>query len=181
MLGGPYKSGLQQKDRLGHSSCSVQGVWSNLLRHSPRQHRAPLRWHCLSISHHLGGLQLSASRWYSCLVSLLGGESHLTPPQIKLPPWVVQVHMTMGDLQLEGREMVANPSVAPGGCRRWLVCSHCIRRVIFPPGQCQVFHHQQHLKESCLSREVGQRPPTTILCDWWQNSAVQSGRRTLSM
>ena len=180
-LRGPYKSGLQQKDRLGHSSCSVQGVWSNLLRHSPWQCRAPLRWHLLSISHHLGGLQLSASRRYSCLVSPLGGESHSTPPQIKLPPWVVQVHRTTEDLQLEGKEMVANPSVAPGGCRRWLVCSHHIRRAICPPGQCQVFHHQQHLKEPCLSREVSQRPPTTIPCNWWQKSAAWGGRRTLSM
>ena len=179
--GGPYKSGPWPKDRLGHSSCSVQGVWSNLLRHSPRQCHAPLRWCHLSISHHLGGRLLSTSRWYSCLVSPPGGELRSTPPQIKLPPWVVQVHRTEGDLQQEGRETVANLSVTPGGCRRRRVHSHCIRRAICPLGQCQVFHHQRHLKEPRLSREVGQRPPTVIPCDWRQNSAVWGGRRTLSM
>ena len=69
----------------------------------------------------------------------------------------------------------------PRGCRRRQVCSCHIRRVICPPGQCQVFHHQRYLKEPCLSREVGQRPPTTIPCDWRQNSAAWGGRRTLSM
>ena len=179
-MGGPYKSGPWPKDRLSRSSRSVQGVWSNLLRHSPRQCHTPLRWHCLSISHHLGGWLLSTSRQYSRLVSPPGGELCSTPPQIKLPPWVVQVHRTMGDLQQEGGEMVADPSVTPGGCRRRQVCSHHIRRVICPPGQCQVFHHQQHLKEPCLSREVGQRPPTAIPHDWWQNSTAWGGRRTLS-
>ena len=43
----------------------------------------------------------------------------------------------------------------PGGYRRRLVCSHHIRRVICPPGQCPVFHHQQHLKEPHLSMEIG--------------------------
>ena len=109
---------------------------------SPRWHCTPLRWCCLSISHHLGGLQLSTSRQYSHLTRSLGGESRLTPPQIKLPSRAVPVHRTVGDLQLEGREMVADPSVAPGGCRRRRVCSHCVRRAICPPGQCQVFHHQ---------------------------------------
>ena len=58
----------------------VQGVWPNGLRHSPRQCHAPLRWHCLSISHHLGSLQLCTSRRYSHQASPLGGESLLTPP-----------------------------------------------------------------------------------------------------
>ena len=60
----------------------------------------------------------------------------------------------------------------PRGCRRRRVCSHCVRRVICPPGQCQVFHHQWHLKEPHLSREVSQRPPNAISHDWWQNSAA---------
>ena len=41
--------------------------------------------------------------------------SHSTPPWIKLPPLLVQVHRTAGDLQLGGREMVDNLSVTPGG------------------------------------------------------------------
>ena len=179
--GGPYKSGPWQKDRLRCSSHSDQGVWSNLLRHSPRQCHAPLRWHHLSISHHLGGQLLSTSRWYSHLARPPEGESHLTPPQIKLPLLVVQVHRTMGDLQLEGGEMVVDPSVTPGGCRRRQVHSHRIRRAICPLGQCQVFHHQRHLKEAHLSREVGQGPPIAIPRDWRQNSIVWGGRRTLSM
>ena len=103
------------------------------------------------------------------------------PSTDKTAPVVAQVHRTVGDLQLEGREMVADLSITPGGCRRRQVCSCHIRRVICPPGQCQVFHHQQHLKGPCLSREVSQRPPTTILHDWQQNFTVRSGRRTLSM
>ena len=179
--GGPYKLGPLQKGRLGHSSHRVQGVWSNLLRHSPHWHHTPLRLHHLSVSHHLGSLQLSTSRRYSCLASPPGGESRSTPLQIKLPPPAVQVNRTVGDLQLEGGETVADPSVAPGGCRRRRVCSHHIRRAIYPLGQCQVFHHQRHLKEPRLSREVGQRPPTAIPHDWRQNSAARGGRRTLSM
>ena len=69
----------------------------------------------------------------------------------------------------------------PRGCRRRLVCSCHVRRVICPPGQHQVFHHQWHLKEPLLSREVSQRPPTMIPHDWQQNSAARGGRRTLSM
>ena len=34
------------------------------------------------------------------------------PPQIKLLPWVAQVHRTVEDLTREGREVVADPSVA---------------------------------------------------------------------
>ena len=95
--GGPYKLGPLWKGRLGHSWHRVQGVWSTLLRHSPRQCRTPLRWHHLSISHHLGGLQLHTSRQYSRQASPLGGESLLTPPQARLPPWAVQVHRTARD------------------------------------------------------------------------------------
>ena len=180
-LGGPYKSGPWQKDRLGCSSCSVQGVWSNLLRHSPQWCHVPLRWCCLSSSHHLGGQLLSTSRRYSRLTRPPGGESRSTPPQIKLPPWAFQVHRTMGDLQLEGGEMVADLSVTPGWCRRRQVHSHHIRRAICPPGQCHVFHHQRHLKEPHLSQEVSQGPPTAIPRNWWQNSIAWGGRRTLSM
>ena len=105
----------------------------------------------------------------------------LTPLQIKLPPQAAQVHRTMEDLPLEGGEAVANPSVTPGGCRRRLVCSHHARRVICPLHQCQVFHHQRHLKEPSLSMEVSQGPPSMILCNWQQNFTALGGRRTLSM
>ena len=43
----------------------------------------------------------------------------------------------------------------PGGYRRRLVCSRCIRRAICPLGQHPVFHHQRHLKEPHLGMEVG--------------------------
>ena len=69
----------------------------------------------------------------------------------------------------------------PRGCRGREVCSHHVRRAICPLHRCQVFHHQWHLKEPSLSREVGQRPPTVIPHNWWQNFTVQGGRRTLSM
>ena len=69
----------------------------------------------------------------------------------------------------------------PGGYRRRLVCSHCVRRAICPLGRRPVFHHQRHLKEPHLSMEVGQGPPSVILHDWWQNFAVRGGRRTWSM
>ena len=128
-----------------------------------------------------GGRQCCTSRQYNCQGSPLGGESLPTPLQIKLPLWVVQVHRTVGGLQLEGEEMVADPSVAPGGCRRRLVCSCHARRAICPLHRCQVFHHQRHLKEPSLSMEVGQGPPSAIPHDWQQNFAVQGGRRTLSM
>ena len=68
-----------------------------------------------------------------------------------------------------------------GGYRRRLVCSRHVRRVICPPGQHQVFHHQRHLKEPCPSMEVSQGPPSTIPHDWQQNFAAWGGRRTLSM
>ena len=69
----------------------------------------------------------------------------------------------------------------PRGYRRRLVCSHCVRRAICPPDQRQVFHHQWHLKEPCLSRVVGKGPPSMIPHDWQQNFAARGGRRTLSM
>ena len=69
----------------------------------------------------------------------------------------------------------------PWGCRRRQVHSHHVRRVICSPGQHQVFHHHWHLKESHLSWEVGQGPPTAIPHDWQQNSVARGGRRTLSM
>ena len=59
--------------------------------------------------------------------------------------------------------------------------SHCVRRVICPPGQCQVFHHQRHWKEPSLSGEVSQGPPSAIPRDWRQNFTVLVGRRTWSM
>ena len=71
----------------------------------------------------------------------------------------------MGGLQQEGGDMAANPSVTREAYRGRLVCSHCVRRVIYPPGQHPVshhHHHHQHPKEPSLSGEVGQGPP---LCD----------------
>ena len=150
-------------------------------RHSPHWHCTHPKWHRLSTNHYLGGQQHCTNRWYNCQGSPQGGELLWTPPQIKLPLWVAQVHRTVGDLQLEGGEMVADLSVAPGGCRRRLVCSHCVRRAICPPGQRQVFHHQWHLKGPCLSGEVSLRPPTMILHNWQQIFTAQGERRTLSM
>ena len=121
------------------------------------------------------------SRQYSCQRSPPGGEWLPTPSQVKLPPRVVQVHRTTGDLQLEGGEMVVDPSVTQEVCRRRRVGSHHVRRAICPPGQCQVFHHQWHLKGHSLSEEVGLRPPTMIPLNWRQNFAALDGKRTLSM
>ena len=103
------------------------------------------------------------------------------PSADKTAPGAVQVHRTTEDLPLEGREMVVDPSVTPEVCSGRRVHSHCIRRAICPPGQCQAFHHQRHLKEPSLSGEVHQGPPSAIPHDWWQNFAVVVGRRTWSM
>ena len=84
--GGPYRLGPLQKGKLGHSWHRVHGLWPNRLRCHPCQHHTLLRWHRLSVSHHLASQQLCTSRQYSCQASLLGGESLLTPPLIKLPP-----------------------------------------------------------------------------------------------
>ena len=108
---------------------------------------------------HPSGGAPCTSRQYSCQAGPSAGESLPTPLQIKLPPWVAQVHRTMGDLQLEGGEMVADLSVTLGGCRRRQVCSHCVRRAICPPDQRQVFHHQQHLKGPHLSRRSAKDLP----------------------
>ena len=77
--------------------------------------------------------------------------------------------------------MAANPSVTQEVCWRRQVHSHHIRRAICPPGQCQVFHHQQHQKEPSLSGKVGQGLPSTIPHYWWQNFTALVGRRTWSM
>ena len=166
---------------LGHRWCRVQAVWPNGPRHSPHRHCVHPKWHRLSANHYLADQPPRTDRRYSHQVRLWGEELLLTPALIKLPPLAVKASRTAGDLQLEGGETVADLSVTPGGCRRRQMCSCHIRRAICPPGQHQVFHHQWHLKEPHLSREVGQIPPTTILCDWWQNFAAQGGRRTLSM
>ena len=55
------------------------------------------------------------------------------PSTDKTAPGAVQVHRTVEDLPPEGGEMAANLSVTPRGCRRRLVCSHHVRRVICPP------------------------------------------------
>ena len=103
------------------------------------------------------------------------------PPADKTTPAAVQVHRTVEDLPLEGGEMVADPSVTPEAHRGRGVHSHRVRRAICPPGQCQVFHHQWHLKEPSLSMEVGQGLPSTIPHDWWQDFTVLVGGRTWSM
>ena len=154
---------------LRHRWHRVQVVWPNGPRHSP------------SANHYLADQPPCTESQYSHQVRLWGEELLLTPASIKSPPLAVKAPRTVGDLQLEGGEMVADPSVAPEGCRRRLVCSCCVRRAIFPPGQCQVFHHQQHLKEPQLSRKVGQRHPTAIPCNQQQNFTAWGGRRTLSM
>ena len=87
---------------LGHRWCRVRAAWPNGPRHSPHQCRTCPKWHRLSTNHYLGGQQCCTSRWYSHQGSPAGGEWLLTPLQIKLPPWVAQVHRTTGDLQLEG-------------------------------------------------------------------------------
>ena len=156
-------------------------AWPNGLRHSPRQHCTCPKWCCLFTNHYLGGRHCCTSRWYNHQRSPLGGELLLTPPQIKPPPWVVQVHRTMEDLPLEGGEMVADLSIAPEARRGRRVCSHHVRRAMCTLGQCQVSHHQWHLKEPSLSMEVGQGPRSMILCNWWQDFAALGGRRTLSM
>ena len=166
---------------LGHRWCSVPAAWPNGLRHSPLQCRVHPKQHCLSTNHYQGSRQCRTSRQYNHHRSPLGGELLLTPPQIKLPSGVAQVHRTTEDLPLEGREMVANPSVTPEVHRGMRVRSRHVRRAICPPGQCQVFHHQRHLKEPSLSMEVSQGPPSVIQRDWQQNFAVVVGRRTWSM
>ena len=139
------------------------------------------KWHRLFINHYLGDQQRRTSRWYNHQRSPWGGELLPTPPQIKPPPWVAQVHRTTKDLPLEGGEMVADSSVTPEAHRGRRVCSHRVRRAICPPGQHQVFHHQRHLKELSLSMEVGQGPPSTIPRDWGQDFTELGGRRTSSM
>ena len=166
---------------LEHRWRSFQAAWPNGLRHSPRRRRVHPKWHCLSTNHYQGGWQHRTSRWYNCQRSPQGGELLPTPRQIKPPLGAAQVHRTTEDLPLEGGEMVTDPSVTPEVCRGRRVHSRCIRRAICPPGQCQVFHHQQHLKEPSLSMEVGQGPPFVIPYDWWQNFAAVVGRRTWSM
>ena len=103
------------------------------------------------------------------------------PSADKTTPWAVQTHRTLEGLPLEGGEPMANPSVAPEARRGRRVCSRHFRRVICSLGQCQVFHHQRHLKETSLSMEVGQGLPSMILRNWQQDFAVLGGRKTLSM
>ena len=151
------------------------------LRCRPHQHCAHLRWHCLSVSHHLASHQLRTNRRYSRQASPLGGESLSTPPWIKLPPLVVKAWRTMGDRGLEGGEMVANLPVTPGECKRRQVGRCLVRKVISPPGQHQMFPQPQHLREPRLSRVVSQGLHPMILHNWLPNTVVQGGRRTLSM
>ena len=84
------------------------------------------------------------------------------PPTGKTTPVAVQVPRTTEDLTLEGGEVAANPSVTQGRVR-----NRHIRRVIGPPDQCQVSHHQRHLKEPSLGGRSAQICPLgsgTIYC-----------------
>ena len=166
---------------LGHRWCSIQVAWPNRLPHRPHQHRTHPKWCRLSANHYQGSQPCCISRRYNRQRSPRGGELLPNPPQIKLPPWVVQVHRTVEDLTQEGGEVAADPSVTQEACRRRQVCSRHIRRVICPPDQRQVFHHQRHLKEPSLSGEVSQGPPSAIPRDWRQNFAAVVGRKTWSM
>ena len=166
---------------LGHRWRSVQAAWPNGLRHSPCRCHACPKWHHLSANHYQGSRQHHTSRQYNRQRSSPGGELRPTPPQIKPPLQAAQVHRTAEDLQIEGGEMVADLSVTQEACRKRQVCSRHVRRAICPLGQCQVFHHQRHLKGHSLSGEVGLRPPTAIPLDWWQNFAALGGRKTLSV
>ena len=94
---------------LGHSWHRVHGLWPNGLRHHPCKCRALIRWHRLSISHHLAGQQLRTNRRYSHQASLPGGESLLTPLLIRIPPLVVKAWRTVGDRGL-------------GAGRQWPIC-----------------------------------------------------------
>ena len=150
-------------------------------QHSPWWYHAPLRWCHLSVSHHLGGRLLSTSRRYSRLARPPGGESRSTPSTDKTAPVGGPSSQDRGRPTTrewgDGGRSVSHPR----GCRRRQVRSRHVRRAICPLGQCQVFHHQRHLKEPCLSQEVSQGPPTMIPRDWQQNSVAWGGRRTLSM
>ena len=157
------------------------GLRPNGLRHHPHQCCTLLRWHHLSVSHHLAGQQLCTSRWYSHQANLPGGESLSTLLSIKLPPLVVKALRTTGDRGLEGREMVADLPVTPGEYKRRQVGRRLIRRVISPPGQHQMFLQLQHLKVPCLSGAVGQGLCPVIPHDWPPNTIARDGKRTLSM
>ena len=56
------------------------------------------KWCCLSANHHQGGWPCHISKRYNHQRSPWGGELLLTPPQIKPPPWVTQVHRTAEDV-----------------------------------------------------------------------------------
>ena len=179
--GGSYRLGSLQKDTLRHSWCRVQGVQPNGLRHCSRWCCTLLRWHRLSISHHLVGRQRCSSRQYSRQASPPGGESLSTPPSIKLPPLVVKAQRTVGERGLEGGETVADLPVTPGECKRRQIGRCLVRRVISPLGQHQTFPQPQHLKVHRLSWAVGQGVCPMIPHDWPPNTVARDGRRTLSM
>ena len=135
------------------------------------------RW-CLSDNHTWQVRPCPTSRRYNHQRSLRGGELLLTSPQIKPPPRVAQRRTTAG-LQQEGRDTAANPSVTQEMYQGWRVHSHCIRRVIGPPGRCPVpHHHHQHLKEPSLGGEVRQGLPSMIPCGWQQTFVAVDGGRT---
>ena len=147
-----------------------QGVWCC----------AHHRWCCLSISHCLAGCQLHTNRRCSHQASPLGGESHSTPPWIKLPPLGVKAQKTVGGRGLGSGEVRTNLPAAPG-CKKRQGGSHLVRRVISPPGQHQTFPQPQHLREPHLSQVVGQGPYPVILHGWPPNTIAWDVRRTLSI
>ena len=121
----PLPQGLPAASQgLSHVRRSIQvratverQVWAQLVQGPRGLMLCTPQMRCLSISHCLASCQLHTDRRCSCPASPPGGESHLTPPWIKLPPLPVQVHRTTGDLQLGSREARADLPAALG-CRR---------------------------------------------------------------
>ena len=146
---------------LGHSWCRVSGLQPNGLRCHLRQCHALLRWHHLSVSHHLASQQLHTSRRYSHQASLPGGESLSTPLPTKLPPPVVKVLRATGDRVLEVGKTVADLPVTPGERKRSppsrrQVGRHLIRRVISPLGYLPTFPQLQHPKYPASTGQSGE-------------------------
>ena len=155
-------------------------AWAQLAQGPRVWCHAHHRWCHLSVSNGLAGCQLRTNRQCSCQASPPGGESHLTPPWIKLPPLPVKAQKTTGGRGLGSGEMMANPPVTLG-CKKRQGGSCLVRRVISPPGQHQMFPQPQHLREPRLSWVVSQGPYPVIPHGWPPDTLAQDGRRTLSM
>ena len=159
----------------------AQANWPSKCQRHPRRCRVRPRWRHLSDSHAQSGPLRPTNKRCNCQRGLWGGESLLTPPQTKPPPWVAQCRTEEG-LQREGGDRAADQSVAQEVYQGRRVRSCRVRRVICPPGQHPVpHHHHQHLKEPSLSGEVGQGPPSAIPLGWRQTFAAVDGGRTWSI